>query len=174
MNKKEVPILLGIFLLVHVTTSSLGFSEATCPLSPQTKVSSNNPDIPFMQLNELSRVAAHIYKIDALRCSSKDELKVELARIADVSSGVEFDIARRAKDGLTRYYPISISGKPFIVRVFLKARLGSQTEAPILNEVTLEKSEIIIQVLPGINALLENVKIKPHNGYSSSEAARSP
>ena len=133
MNKKKVPILVGIFLLVHVTASSLGFSEVTCPLSPQTKVSSNNSDVAFKQLYDTIYIAISIYKSDALGRFTKGEL-MRRFNAALFNREVRFDLEHIDinKKGWTRYYQVYIGEKQFIVRIFLTEEKSYQYDAKVL------------------------------------------
>lgn len=83
---------------------------------------------------------------------------------------VRFDLDRidMGKKGWTRYYPFSISGKDFIMRIFLTREYLFQPKAEVLYEDTTGDKELTFQILPGLNKILEGCRIKPHNPNPSS------
>ena len=65
-------------------------------------------------------------------------------------------------------------GKDFIMRIFLKEDHRRQQAAPILYEGRVEDPAVVFQVLPSLNEILSNCKIKPRYAYSTREVDSSP
>ncbi len=173
MGKKKVPILLGIFFLVQVT-SSYSLSTETYPLNPQTKVSQHEANVPFQQVHDTVYLALAIYKADAINGESREEIARRFgAALFGRTVQFDFNLMDLGKKGWTRYYPIYIADKPFIVRVFLTDEYAYQPKVPVLFEAAMTNPAVTIQVLPGVNSILKDCRIKPYRIYSDSETGRS-
>ncbi len=175
MNKKRLSIIAAIFLLVPAITSIHELSAETWVLSPPTKVSLNETNNYFRDLYDVFCLALSIYKSDALERCSKEALIKEYGS-ASVNSQARFDLEHIdiGKKGWTRHYPVSIGDKHFIIRIFLTEEYRYQPKVATLFEVNFNNPAVTLQVLPGINAILNDCKIKPHTLYPVSQAATSP
>lgn len=168
MNKKKVSVILAIFFLVQAIPFSQGLSQENCLLNPPTKVSLAEPDIYLQQRYYVVCLALSIYKKDAFEKGSVETL---IGQFGDRSFNqrVRFDMSHMKRKGWTRYYPVFIDEKPFIVRVFLTEELIYQPKVKVLFEASIKNPPVTLQILPGINAVLADCKIKPYNTRLSSQ-----
>ena len=175
MDKKKVPTLGGIFFLISIIASPFGLSEETCQLSSQSKVSLNKESICFRQIYDTLNLALLIYKRDAIGGYSKERL-VEEYGSAIFTREVRFDLRNidMGKKGWTRYYPFWIGDKCFIIRIFLTEEGRYQPQTEVLYEAVITRPAVTIQVLPGVNAILKDCRIKPLDSFSYYQAERSP
>lgn len=175
MNKKRLSIIAAVFFLVPAISFSHELSAETWLLSPPSKVSLNETNGYFKQLYDVLYLALSIYKSDAFNRYSKEALIREYGS-ALVNSQVRFDLEHIdiGKKGWTRYYPFSVDNKRFILRIFLTEEYSYQPKVAVLFEVNFNNPAVTLQVLPGINAILKDCKIKQHVLYPFSQAAASP
>ena len=166
MNKsKLLAILLSLFW-VHAT-SATAMNSGTFPLSPSQKVSptETNQNVPFLQKFNVLAFALGLYHLDVKERLSKEGIR---DRLPDASSaldkrlGVSFDIENMHfnRKGFTRYYPFSIEGRQFIIRIFDVGEKHYLPELDVYFEGVFEASGIGFQVIPGIDQILEDKKIE--------------
>lgn len=174
MHKKRYLIVALIFFLLLDASSSSILSAAGC-LLPEMKLGQNCPDVSFKKIYESVCFGLALYKSDVIGRRPKEEL-IKDASTAALGPGIIFDLENidAVRKGWTRYYPFSIDGKDFIMRIFLTEELRFQPDAPVLYEGSISFPAVTFQVLPSLNEILSTCKIKPHKTYFSLEAARSP
>lgn len=175
MNKKRVPLVVAIFFLVQSIASSQAISLETWTLNPPTKVSLNKSDICFKYLFETIYSALSLYRLDTIERYSKDALIREYGNTI-FNPEVRFDLEHIdiGKKGWTRYYPFSIGGRHFIIRIFLTDELTYQPKVMVLFESAIQNPAVTLQILPGLNEILRDCRIRPHDFYPVSPAATSP
>ena len=180
MNRKISSIILTIFLLVQ-SISICELSAGTGLLSPPTKVSLNESQVCIKPLCETICLALLIYKLDAREGYSKEIIRREYGEFINRSSEVHFDLnnidmGRKVfrKGGWTRYYPFSVGPRQFIIRIFLYEERYCQPWVPAIYEDRTSGGELVFQILPGINELLKDCRIKPNNLSLESPVNTSP
>ncbi len=176
MAKKRLSIILAIFFLVQIFTTPIELYAETCPLNPQTKVNPNEIDMCFKDVYDTIHLALFIYKLDAIKHSPKNDIIRNYAdEFADLSR-VRFDLEHIdiQRKGWTRYYPFSVRGRNFIIRIFLTSERQYQAKADTIFEGEIDNPAITFQVLDGVNALLKDCKIKPHTFTPTSLVEASP
>ena len=116
-----------------------------------------------------------LYELDTIERLSKEEIERNYSGLS-LNSEVRFDLANMdlGKKGWTRYYPFSVGNKAFIMRIFLTSERAYQPSAPILYEGSIANPSVTFQVLPSLNEILAECKIRPLKLYYSSSASRSP
>ncbi len=173
MSKKRWPIFLVIFFLTSYTVPAEILSDTNFPL-PHIKVDSNYPDHFFKKIYESLYIGLSIYKLDTVEKYTKEKL----ITIFHPRGGngpdrpdIRFDISNIdiGKKGWTRYYPFSIGDKNFIMRIFLTEELRYQPDAKILYEGTLKYPAVTFQILPSLNDILSDCRIKPFKTYSTAQ-----
>lgn len=129
----------------------------------------------FRQACSAVFLALSIYEMDALAGKRKDAI-IGLHGSHLVKDDIQLDLEKIdiRKKGWTRYYPVTIAGQPFIVRIFLTKETTYQTQMPIIFEVKMKEPPVTCQILPGIKDILESCKIRPHRISLDLQAARSP
>jgi len=180
MNRRGSAIMLCILFLVQSLAYPQELLHRTLPLNPQTKVSPNNVKLAFLQKYDVLCMALLIYKLDAVERSPKEVVKESIMREYDRAffnlTGVKFDLEHidLGKKGWTRYYPFSVHGEWYIMRIFKTEERVYQPEVSVLLEGDIEDPKVTFQILPGINRILEQCKIKPHDLLFSPQAIVSP
>lgn len=172
MNRKKLAIILITLLLVQSIPAAKVFCEETAPLNPSARA----PSICFRQIYSIMCVALSIYKADAVNRFSKEDLARRYGGLP-AGESARFDLARidMGKRGWTRYYPFRIGGRDFIARVFLTEERFYQPPAPILFQAEIDNPAVTIQILPGVNELLSECRIRPHPPiYPTTAVAASP
>lgn len=170
MNKNRLLLIIVCLFLVH---SQLGIASSlgTLPLTPPGKVSplETNQEIIFLKEFNILAFALGMYYLEAEERLSKDDLKERLSETLDRwedKFNVIFDLDNIVKHGFTRDYPFTVKNKSFIIRLFdvkdgYHVRRRLPDEVKILYEGEF-KEGIRFQILPGINAILKDEKIEPH------------
>ena len=173
MGKGKWFLLLSIFFLLHDVTFSSTAAAINYPLT-QIKVNPDCPDKFFKKIYDSICFGLSVYRLDAIKGCSKEDLIKNLGNVI-LNSSVRFDLENIdiIKKGWTRYSPFSIDNKNFIMRIFLTDEKLYQPDAPVLYEGSIESPAVTFQVLPSLNEILSDRKIKPHKTYSSFEVARS-
>jgi hypothetical protein len=166
VKTRRAIVLQAIFFLVQGMWLSECLPSQACALNPPSRVS----ETVFKELATAISTAVCIYREDLFGPAFQREL---VERFGQANNGVRFDLANMSRDGITRYYPVQIGEKSFIIRIFPSAKQVSAPEARILFEIKIGNPPMTCQVLPGINSILEDCKIKPNISYSNSEVARS-
>lgn len=158
MNKRRLSIALTVFFLVQVILPIRSFSATGSPLS-EAKL----PNSCFKQLYNILCLSLAIYKSDALQNCSREDI-ARMYGNSLFNSEVRFDLANidMGKKGWTRYYLFSVGEEQFIARVFLTAERPYQPKVSVLYEASVMNPAVTVQVLPGLNTILEQCRIKPH------------
>ena len=169
MNKRKSPILLAIVLLLCDVASPSVMSAANFPLT-QIKVNTESPDKCFKKIYESLCFGLSIYKSDVIHRHSKESLIRDFGKAA-LNPSISFDLENIdvVKKGWTRYYPFSIDGKSFIMRIFLTEEKLFQPAVPVLYEGSITNPAVTFQVLPSLNEILSDCRIKPTRAYSTRQ-----
>lgn len=164
MNKKRLSVILTVFFLAQAILPLQSFSATLTPLT-EAKL----PNSCFKQLYNILCLSLAIYKLDALQNCSKEYI----ARMYETSlfnSEVKFDLANidTGRKGWTRYYIFGVGREQFIARIFLTAERFYQPQVTVLYEASVANPAVTVQVLPGLNTILEQCRMKPNTFLSSS------
>lgn len=173
MNRKRWSIFLVLFFLSSLIIPSKVLPDTNFPLT-NIKVDSNSGDIFFKKIYESVYIGLSIYKLDTIEKYAKERLIKNLNQTS-VKSDIKFDMNNIdiGKKGWTRYYPFSIGDKNFIMRIFLTEELQYQPKVKVLYEGTLERPAVTFQILPSLNDILSDCRIKPLRTYSTAQVDRS-
>jgi hypothetical protein len=166
-----------IFFLAQITPLNGGASPQPDNLIPPAKVAPSIPDTCFRQIYGIVYGALYLYKLDAINRFSKDYILSEWGKESFCFSGVQYDIKNMdiGRKGWTRYYPFQVGNNNFIVRVFRTEERAYQPKIDVLFEGEIENPAVTFQVLPNLNSILKDCRIKPHTAYPySRNAATSP
>jgi hypothetical protein len=167
--------LLVILSLIQYATPSSTSSGPNFPLT-QIKIDSNAPDSFFKQVYGSVCIGLSIYKLDVIERYTKEKLITTFqAGAARPGLEIRFDMENIdvGKKGWTRYYPFSVDGKNFIMRIFLTSELEYQPKTKVLYEGKLGSPAVTFQVLPPLSEILSDCPIKPIRAYSPSQVERS-
>lgn len=143
-------------------------------LNPLTEINMSGANIPFKETCNFLCMALSLYKSDAFKGMPKEELIRTYSSIVS-GSDVRFDFEHidLMRKGWTRYYPFSVGEKRFIARIFLTKEAGFQPKVQVMSEVIIENFGVTLQVLPGIDEILNDCKIKPNRVYPAFLADKS-
>ena len=171
--KRSLIILLICFFSQQIIF--LPASSATDYSLLQAKINSGYPDGLFGKIFGMVCFGVDLYIADAIKHHNKQDLISEYEDAA-LSRGIGFDFGSFdiKKKGYTRYYPFLIGGKSFILRIFLTDEKCFQPEMKVLYEGSIENPAVTFQVLPSLNEILADCKIKPRPVYSPETVTRSP
>jgi hypothetical protein len=91
------------------------------------------------------------------------------------SPEIRFDLEKidMGKKGWTRYYPVMVENRQFIVRVFLTEESSYQPQTPVLYEMVIRNPAVTCQVLPNINSIIESRKTKTLTVFFNTSATTS-
>jgi len=155
-----------------MSSSILSFEIS--PLNPPTNIDVNYSDPAVKKIYDAICLGVFLYELDTIARLSKEEIERSCSELS-LNSEVRFDLANMnlGRKGWTRYYPFSIGNKDFIMRIFLTAERAYQPSTSVLYEGSIAHPAVTFQVLPSINEIISNCKIKPHVIYSSYEVDRS-
>ena len=170
MSNKRWSIILAIFFLVQVTVPAQVFSLESNSLNPPTKVDINYPDKPFEDVYDAVSFGMLLYKLDAIKGFSKDIIIKDHGSVF-LNSDVKFDLKNIGflRKGCTRYYPFSVGGKNFIMRIFLTTEKTYQLPMTFLWEDSLPDPAVTFQILPPLSEMLKDHKITPQRTYPAHE-----
>lgn len=176
MNGKKAPLIVLASFLVQTIVSSVGQADYLYPLRPPARVDPANPGILFQNIWDVVRKGLSLYEMDCLKRYPKEDVIQRYRRFFGLASEVRFDLEHIdiRKGGYTRYYPFSIGDNNFLIRIFLTTESALQPKVEVLFEGKTENPALTFQVLPALNSVLKDCRIKPHNIYPNLEAARSP
>ncbi|MFH0763612.1 MAG: hypothetical protein V1927_01240 [Candidatus Omnitrophota bacterium] len=171
MDKKRLSIVLAIFFLAQAVSLPQNLGAEIYALNIPSRIA----DPYFRNMNIAADVALSIYKKHELGKISKEDIARKFSG-GTINEYVQFDLGdlRLGKGGCTRYYPVSILGEDFIVRVFLSDEEVFQPKVKVVFEAKIENPGITCQIIPNVRAILKDCKIEPHRIYNNTEAARSP
>lgn len=180
MNRKKAVGLLVFLLLVQMLAHPQEMLPGTSQLLPQTKVSLTNPEITFFQRYDILSLALLIYKLDAIERYPKEVVKETIMRDYDRTfftlTGVRFDLEHIdiGRKGWTRYYPFVIHDKLYLIRIFKTEERAYQPDVEVLLEGQLNDPDVIFQILPGVNSILKECRIKPYTIVDDHKPIVSP
>lgn len=175
MNKRRWPIMLASLLLAFLIATPPLFSVENNFLNPPLKVNINSTDNSFKSLYGAVCLGIFFYELDAVKKLTKEEIVRQYPDIL-FNSEIRFDLANLdlGKKGWTRYYPFSVGNKDFIMRIFLTSERAFQAPVAALFEGNIEQPAVTFQVLPCLNEILADCKIKPTRIYPSRQVDSSP
>jgi hypothetical protein len=110
-------------------------------------------------------MALFLYERDAIkRCPKEVVVKEAGKTFADIP-WIRFDLEHIdiVEKGWTRYYPFSIDGKQFIIRIFLTEEKYLQPKVETLLNGSIEKPPVTFEILPALSSVLKSCRIKPYN-----------
>lgn len=166
MNKKRLSIAAAMLFLVQLILPAQGLCEEAAILNPAAKI----PSVSFRQVYGIMCMALSIYNLDAVKNRSKEDIvRIYNAIPPDPAARFELNNIDMGKKGWTRYYPFLIGKKYFIARIFLTNERFYQPKAPVLFEAYIANPAVTIQILPGVNEILENCRIRPHAFYPAAQ-----
>ena len=165
--KKRLTIIVAVFFLAQGFWLSKCFPSQPCALNPSSRIL----ELSFQQISSVVCTAVTIYKDDVFGPLFRNELADKYK--AQDSLAVRFDVESAFGSGPERYYPVSIGGESFIIRIFTTAKPVDDLGVNILFEMKLENPAVTCQVLPNISAILSDCKIKPRVHYSNTETLKS-
>jgi hypothetical protein len=118
LKKTRSLVILALFFLAQYVAPSVSFPDSNF-LLPQIRTGAESPDPFFKQIYESICIGLSIYKLDAFERYTKDKLVTDFQ--FGTGKSVRFDMENMdiGRKGWTRYYPFSIGGKDFIMRIFL-------------------------------------------------------
>lgn len=169
--KKTIAAFFAIFFFLAQAIQPVNSSPVeSAGLNPPTRIDG----APFKQLYSTLCIAVTIYKLDAIEGNSKDAIIRDHGKALS-NPDIRFDLEKidAGRKGWTRYYPVMVSGRQFIVRVFLTEERVYQPQLPILYEMIIRDPAVTCQVLPDINSIVESHKIKPLTVFPDSSASTS-
>jgi len=174
VSKKKLYCILAIFFLVQSIASSSVLAFENSVLNPPTNIDINYSDGVVKKLYDAICLGVLIYELDTVGRKSKEEIARSCAGLPS-NSEVRFDLENMdmGRKGWTRYYPFSVGDKAFIMRIFLTVERAYQSSAPVLYEGVIANPAVTFQVLPSLNEILADCKIKPIKIYHSSATSRS-
>jgi len=172
---KQITFVVTIALFIVQAFFIAGTLQAEVyPPNPLTEIHADKGNVAFREACNIICMALSLYKSDAFQRLPKEEL-IKMYGIALPDSVVRFDLENLdvLKKGWTRYYPFSIDGKGFVARIFLTKENYFQPELPVISEMVVEKLGVTLQILPDINEILDDCRIKPNKIYKPSMVEKS-
>jgi hypothetical protein len=117
-----------------------------------------------------------MYKLDVLQGEPKGVIQTKYGAFIRAFPTVRFDLVNMhiGKASFLRYYPFSIDGKSFIMRMYLTAKGEPEPPVKVLYEGALYDGKVTFQVLPWLNEILKDCDIKPNSIRLQSEVNSSP
>ena len=171
--KKTAIIAVTFFVAQAILLAGMTPAE-TYYQNPLTQINTGGDNLQFKATCSFLCTVLSLYKSDAFNKMSKEEL---INRYGPALSGseVRFDLEHidLMKKGWTRYYPFSVGEKRFVARIFLTKETAFQQGLPVISEIVIEDSGVTLQILPGIDEILKDCKIKPNRIYPSFQADKS-
>ena len=168
MNKKITAVMAVTLFVVQAILLTGPAPAESLPSNPLTEINTSGANLPFKDTCNFLCMALSLYRSDAFKGMTKEELITAYSPMLS-GSDVRFDLARvdLMKKGWTRYYPFSVGEKSFVARIFLTKEAYFQPKVQVLSELAIEDSGVTIQVLPGIDEILNDCKIKPNKACYS-------
>ncbi len=164
MNKGKPLLIIACLILVH-TASTAAPDIRTYPISPVQKVSPTETGIKEIFAREFNILAfaLGIYYLDVEKRLPKYAIKKYLAlgtAMCEENLSVAFDLDNIdfKRKGFTRYYPFKVGGKDCIIRIFDLKERHYLPDFDIFYEGVFEESNLGFQVIPGVDAILKEVK----------------
>ena len=152
--------------LVH----SLSFAASDAGTNPFDATRNVNPlknyqaETFLCQFNVLT-FALGMYYMDTEGKLAKEGVREKLVNNSAIwkeAFGIDFDLDNIdfRKEGFTRYYPFSVEGRDFIVRIFDIREKKRLADCEVYYEGKFEKSNLAFQIIPGIKTLLNDKTIE--------------
>ncbi|MFH1791855.1 MAG: hypothetical protein ABH885_07745 [Candidatus Omnitrophota bacterium] len=176
MNRKMLLAPVAICLFVFSAFVPRAGSDGPQGLNPLTRFGVDTGRIETYQLYDILCMGLLIYRLDAVERCAKDVVKESIMRDYDSAffnlSGVRFDLESIdiAKKGWTRYYPFVIGERQYVMRIFRADEKQFQPEIKILHEGTVRMrglvegsfrtTSVTFQIIPGVNDLLDRLRVK--------------
>ncbi|NQT23254.1 MAG: hypothetical protein HQ579_07470 [Candidatus Omnitrophica bacterium] len=183
MAKKTLALILSVLFLAQSAGFSQDFLPRTTSVNPTAKVSLNKPEISFFKKYDIYILCMSllIYKLDVVERCSKETIKEEITSQYDNAffslSGIDFDLDNLdyfRKKGFTRYYPFRVNDQPYIIRIFRSDEKTFQPDVEVLYEGNVKNPAVTFQILKGVNAILKQCRLRPHEMPSHNQAQISP
>lgn len=156
--KKAALTVLSLFIVTAAATSIQALQSESASLNPPLKLNNTY----FKELCSALVTAFDLYTLDAVRRIDKETIIREYgSRLSNPDVRFALDRIDTKRKGWTRYYPVTIEGRQFIVRVFLSRERPYQEDLPAIEEMSFRDPEVTIQILPGINDIIGSERIRP-------------
>jgi hypothetical protein len=165
---RRISLFIAVLLILsQATAPSCATASEGCGLNPPLRAESAS----FRQLCGTFCLALSLYKLDAIEGTQKGAIIRDYGR-AFLGGDIRFDLEKMGagRKGWTRCYPVTVAGKPFIVRVFLTREVSYQPRLPVLCEIRIDDPEVTCQVLPPVNEIIAPLRIAPAPSPSRSPA----
>ena len=118
--------------------------------------------------NSISAIeyALFLYRLDCLDRVKKDIILTECAKNPISSIDVVFDLENMGikRKGWTRYYPVMIGEKLYVVRIFLTREKVYQEKITPEIEVDLKDPQVTCQIISGVSGILKDTPITSQSG----------
>ena len=180
MNKGKPFLIVLCLFLVHSSVDAT-LDIRTSPINPIKKVSPIETNIKELFAREFNILtfALGIYQLDTKGGLTKEYIKEALAdnvRTCKDSLEVDFDLDNIdfRRKGFTRYYPFSVNGQDFIIRVFDLREEHYLPDFDIFYEGAFEESNIGFQIIPGIKTILKTTKAEKLHLYDPAIYSTQP
>lgn len=166
MNKDKLLLILICLFLVHATVATSS-NIGTSPLRLNQKVSpiETSQALTFLKEFNVLTFALGLYQLDARERLSKAKIKEKMtldSTIWEREFGISFDLDNIdfKRKGFTRYYPFTVNGKDFIIRIFDVREKHRMPKFEVFCEGIFEDSKIGFQIIPGVKTILKSKRIK--------------
>jgi hypothetical protein len=167
--KKSTALIAAAFFVVQVALFAGAASAEIYSPNPLTRINTDGNNVIFKETCSFLCAVLSLYKSDVLdKLAKEDLIRVYAPILEDLKARFDFDNIDIGKKGWTRYYPFSIGTKKFVARIFLTKEAYFQPKVQVLSETVMENLGVTLQVLPDINEILDNCKIRPNKIYGSS------
>ncbi|MDD5440334.1 MAG: hypothetical protein PHS37_09130 [Candidatus Omnitrophica bacterium] len=165
--------------VVQMPVFSQEITLGTAQLNPHSNVNPDEGKISlFREKYDVICLALLIYKLDAGQRFHKNEiaglLEKEYGAAYRRLRDIQFDFEHFGRKGWTRFYPFSLNGQSYIVRIFRTDERTHQMDVPVLFEAAMDDTGLTFQILPGLGELLKPCAIRRQNDYLPSPAATCP
>ena len=167
MSKKRLVPFLACLFLVH-SQVALAIDAGTYFLNPSKKVSPTNTSVKAMFARQFNIIAFALgmYYLDTSGNVPKEDIKKifeEEIVFCEENFNIVFDLDNIdfKKKGFTRYYPFTVNGQDFIIRLFDVREKSIQPACEVYYEGIMEDSGVCFQIIPGIKVLLADTKVEP-------------
>lgn len=169
MDKKRTAVITVTFFLVQAVFISALAQAEVYSSGPLTEIRVDRSNVLFRETCNIICMALSLYRADAFLKMPKEELiKMYSGVLLDSRIRFDFEHLDMIKKGWTRYYPFSAGEKSFVARLFLTKESYFQPKVPVISELVVENIGVTLQILPNINEILNDCKIKPSNVYKPS------
>jgi len=168
MTKGKLIVLLVCFCVLYFNAPASpdiqSFVKASA-INPAKKVSPTEISIKEIFAKEFNILtfALGMYQLDVGERLSKENIKMRLSDevlFCKEAFSIVFDMENIDfnRKGFTRYYPFSVNGKDFIIRIFDADEKCYLADFEIFYDGVLEESNIGFQIIPGVKEILADTK----------------